>query len=89
MEAIISHKDDILRTGTIMLQLWDEILHPDVLLAMHPTRTLAKALSAAIRGMKDQILIGTIFEYFKTHNAPKKVKAPNSKDWFDELKQDS
>ena len=28
MDAIISHKDVILQTGYITLQLWDEILHP-------------------------------------------------------------
>ena len=87
INILTDQQDSIMMNGNITPQLWDEILHPDVLGSLCPTMVIAKALIAQIRLIEDQLLSETILFYFSSGTTPRKTKALNAKEWFDVLKQ--
>ena len=48
-----TNQDEIMETGSISAQLWDELFQPDVLGTLQPTAVIARATIASIRQMKD------------------------------------
>ena len=65
MEVLQANQDEIMETGSISAQLWDELFQPDVLGTLQPTAVIARATIASIRQMKDALVAETILEFFK------------------------
>ena len=87
ISIIEDQQDDIMNTGNISAQLWDELLHPDLLGSFHPTAVITRAFLAQMKLMKDDILRDTILEYFASGGIPKRTKTTLSKDWFEAVKK--
>ena len=51
MEVLQANQDEIMETGSISAQLWDELFQPDVLGTLQPTAVIARATIASIRQM--------------------------------------
>ena len=64
MEVLQANQDEIMETGSISAQLWDELFQPDVLGTLQPTAVIARATIASIRQMKDALVAETIVEFF-------------------------
>jgi hypothetical protein len=80
-------QEEIMATGTIVPQLWDELLHPDLLGNLCPTSVLIRAFITQIKLMNDDILKETIMEYFEHGSSPKRTKTMATKEWFDFMKK--
>jgi len=87
IRVIEDQQDDIMNTGNISAQLWDELLHPDLLGSFHPTAVITRVFLAQMKLMKDDILRDTILEYFASGGLPKRTKTTLSKDWFEAVKK--
>ena len=87
INIIETNQDKIMSSGTILSPLWDEILHPDILGSLCPTAVLTRAFIAQIKVIQDEYLRDTILEYLTTNSAPKRTKAANAKEWFDNIKK--
>ena len=85
--TITEHQEEIMNSGTIPPQIWDEILHLDVLGLLCPTTVLAQAFLTQLKLMQDELLRDTIWEYITSSSAPKRTKATNAKEWFEALKK--
>ena len=66
------NQDDIMETGSISAQLWDELFQPVVLGTLQPTAIIVSATIASIRHLKDALVAETIVELLKTLSPPKK-----------------
>ena len=88
MDILINYQDDLMSTGAISTNVWDELFQTDSLGNLHPTVVIARALVAQIVQMKDTLVSQTVLEIFKTGNAPKKTKTGNTKEWFDLIKKE-
>ena len=87
INIIETNQDEIMSSGTILSPLWDEILHPDILGSLCPTPVLTRAFIAQIKLIQDEYLRDTVLEYLTTNSAPKRTKATNAKEWFDNIKR--
>ena len=74
MEVLQANQDEIMETGSISAQLWDELFQPDVLGTLQPTAVIARATIASIRQMKDALVAETIVEFFKILSPRKRQK---------------
>ena len=73
MEILQANQDEIMETGSISAQLWDELFQPDVLGTLQPTAVIARATIASIRQMKDALMAETIVEFFKSSKKDKSI----------------
>ena len=87
INIIETNQDEIMSSGTILSPLWDEILHPDILGSLCPMPVLTQAFIAQIKLIQDEYLRDTVLEYLTTNSAPKRTKATNAKEWFDNIKR--
>ena len=74
MHILINYQDDLMSTGAISTNVWDELFQTDSLGNLHPTVVIARALVAQIVQMKDTLVSQTGLEIFKMGNVPKKTK---------------
>ena len=56
MEVLQTNQDEIMETGSISAQLWDELFQPDVLGTLQPTAVITLATIASVRQMKDALV---------------------------------
>ena len=74
MDILINYQDDLMSTGAISTNVWDELFQPDSLGNLDPKVVIARALVAQIVQMKDTLVSRTVHEIFKMGNAPKRQK---------------
>ena len=86
MEILLAYQDEIMETGSILAQLWDELFQLDVLGILQPAAVIARATTTSIRQMNDALMAETIVEFFKTLSPPKKTEVLKTKERFDLLK---
>ena len=78
--------EEIMATGTIVPQIWDKLLQPDLLGNLCPTTVMTRAFIAQIKQIDDEILRDTILEYLQHGTTPKRTKATAGKEWFENTK---
>ena len=89
VQLIYEHETIVMRNAALTQELWEQIMAEDMLGEIYPTKIVVRALLTEMQQKQNDVLTETVLEYFGTGQQPKRTKEPNSKEWFNLLREES